>query len=196
MSSDDFMEKMNQLKNQYYNDNQKARVFKNSQKLDCAQKIAEQIDLTTVLERTAFIIPNSAAVFLDYSIFKLYANPTTYAAIIDRIFGQFELAIKAYGEYEVHVNLKSITVSSLKRYEEIINMFYARSYSSAIPFSKIVTRLYLYNTPAVMENAASVLKSIIDAEVLTKTTIYGKTDSDWRLDKLAGNMGSTSKRTV
>jgi hypothetical protein len=184
MSDNSFIDKMNSLKDKYYADHKKNIIFKNAQKLECAKAISSEIDIETILQKTVFIIPNTNKVYLDYTVFKLFANPSNYQVIVDHIFQCFEVAIRQYGDYEAHTNLKSFTVSSIKRYEEIFNLFYQKSYAAQISFSKIIAKLCLYNTPFVIEGTAGMLKSIIDADALSKTVIYKKDNSDQLLAEL------------
>ena len=92
MSSQNLVEQLEQYKNEYYNENSKNRVFKSKQKMDCAARIAAQVSLEDLLSKTMFILPNTNKVFIDYSVFKVYAHPGIY----DKIINYSQIIIKKY----------------------------------------------------------------------------------------------------
>jgi 5'-3' exonuclease len=85
MSNQNLVEQLEQYKNEYYSENTKNRIFKSKQKIDCAVKIAAQVSMDDLLSKSMYIIPNTKKVFIDYSIFKLYAHPGIYDKIINYI---------------------------------------------------------------------------------------------------------------
>ena len=88
---------INQIENfklNYYSTNNKNMFFKNNQKLQVAEKISNQFDLDILLEKTVYSINGSSNIYLDYTIFKLYANEYNYEKIIVYICNLIESTIE------------------------------------------------------------------------------------------------------
>jgi len=178
------LDQMNAMKEQYYKDNDKSWLFKKKQKLQCAETISNQFDIGAALQKTAFLVPNTNKIYMDYPVFKLFANPSNYAVIIQYLFSLYDLAIQRDGSYEIHVNLNSFTVSSIERYKELFQMFYDYSYSASTPYTSLIAQLYIYNTPSILEHAASMWKKIVAADVMKKMAILNRSESEARLEEL------------
>ena len=86
MNNSNLKNDLQKLQNEFYNNSNKNFFFKNKQKLDCAQNIGNQYDLVTLLNNTFINIPNTNKIFMDYTIFKLFANPNNYDNIISYLY--------------------------------------------------------------------------------------------------------------
>ena len=102
------------MKENYYSVNSKNSFFKKSQKLDCAKFISESIDLNTLIDKTVYAIPDKNIVFINYPVFKYYANPENYSQIIDHIINVFKYVIQYFGSYDVYINLSSFFLQLLE----------------------------------------------------------------------------------
>lgn len=173
--------KINQLQKTYYETHGKNVVFKNGQKQKCAEYLAEQLDVNILVEKTARIIPNTNCVFLDYMVFKIYAHETIYERTVECILNLISECINKYGSFEVHINLKSFTISAAQRYLEIIKLFCNRCLQSNTRYASYITKMVIYNTPSMIDGISRLLRPFINDYVRE------------RLDLVKGNHGFPPK---
>jgi len=179
-----FLEKIQQLQGEYYNKNGKNTIFKKSQKTECAAIISNSMDLQQLLNHTMYIIPNTNKVFFDYTVFKLYATPDNYNAIIDHVLCLFQICINNYGTYESHFNLLSYTVSACERYKSIFPVLFDACFKNGKTFSDKLDKLYIYNTPSCMASIIQIMTPLIDPIVRPKINFYTKSETEDKLKEL------------
>ena len=172
-----FLGKINELKENYYSVNSKNSFFKKSQKLDCAKYISESIELNTLIDNTVYAIPEKNIVFINYPVFKYYANPENYGKIIEHIINVFKYVIEYYSTYEVYINLSTFTVSAAERYKEVIKIFCDTTINDGTNFSGLLSKFHILNTPTVMEMIVKILKPLADPVVMQKIQFYKKEES-------------------
>jgi len=184
MSNQNLLEQLEKYKNEYYTDKPKNLIFKSKQKMDCAVKIAAQVSLDDLLSKTMYLLPNTNKVFIDYSIFKVYAHPGIYDKIINYIQGLFNICIANYGGFEAHVDLKSFTVSAAHRYKDIIDVFYQTALRNGTVYYKKLDAMYVYNTPTTITDIA---KLFLNPDVLPRVKTFTKDESTSKINELFGS---------
>jgi hypothetical protein len=181
MSNQNLMEQIQQYKNEYYTENSKNIVFKTKQKMDCAVKIAAQLSLDDLLTKTMYLLPNTNKVFIDYSIFKVYAHPGIYDNIIKHIQNLFNICIAKYGVFEAHIDLKTFTVSAAHRYKDIIDVFYRTALRNGTLYYKKLYAMYVYNTPTTITDIA---KLFLNPDVIPRVKTFTKEESPNKIKEL------------
>lgn len=177
MNNSNLKNDLHKLQNEFYNNSNKNLFFKNKQKFTCANTISSQCDLTTLCSNTFVIIPNSKKIYMDYTVFKLYATPANYNDIITYLYKLIQYCIDTYGNYEVHVNLDTFSVSSCHRYKDILKMYCDVCLNNATEFNIKLTKVYLYNIPNVFDSISQILNPFIDKIVISKMIIFNKVDT-------------------
>ena len=177
-------EQIAKIQNEYYHENGKNTFFKKTQKLDCAEYISNQFDITLLIQQTMFIIPNTNIVFFDYTIFKQYANPNNYEIIVNNVLTLFTQCIDTYGSFEAHIQLSGFTISSTERYKSVIQSFCQKCLNSSTKYCNLLTYMYIYNTPSMIDNITTFLKPFISPVVYGKIIKYNKTESPELLHNL------------
>ena len=172
------IDQMNELKEQYYSQNDKIRFFKKQQKMQVASALSAKIDMHEVLVKTYFIIPNTHHVYFDYTVFKLYANPSNYTMIVSYALQLIDTCVKKYGFYEMHINLHSFSISALERYRECIDLYLNECVKANTEYYKVIACLHIYHTPSVIDTIATMLNKLIHPEIKQKVKKYGKSESD------------------
>lgn len=180
----EFMDKINDLKNQYYSDNKKNVFFKSTQKSECANIITSNIGLDELIYQTCYILKDTNKVFLDYVVFKSYAVPENYDRIVEYILSLFDYCIEHYNGYETHLNLNSFTLSAAERYKNIINIFLQKCMVTNSDYSDKIIKFYIYNTPATFSSISKILMPLVDPIVKKKIVLYDKNDSSGLLKTL------------
>ena len=183
---------IDQFKEEYYKTNggKKIVIGKKSQKHDIAKQISTQFDLDTLLKQTVYLIPNTEGhIYLDYTVFKLYATEHTYETIINRILDIYNWCIQQYGKYTVHINLSSFSTSAAERYRNMIEMFNQKCINANGLYIQTLTKWYIYNPPSVLQMIQSILSQTIHPLIIEKIVIVPKTESAEKLEQvLSGNI--------
>ena len=186
-STEDLIKDIENFKEQYYHENTKSMFFKKSQKMDCAQKICEQYNMNDLLKQTAYEISTSGEIFLNYPMFKQYANENNYNVIIDYVFNLINETIQNKGKYVVHVDLNGFTVSAADRYKEVIQLFNKRcTETTNIRYVDYCEKWFIYNPPMVIDMISKILSPIMDPDMLKTLTIYSKKESPYLLGLALG----------
>jgi hypothetical protein len=190
----DLLEKLNQLKEEYYSENSKNTFFKNSQKQKIAKEISEQFDLNILIQRTAFILPNTASIYVDYTVFKHYANENNYHNIIQYVIQLINYCIHTYGFYEIHSNLSTFTISAAERYKQVFYMFNTACLSNTdINYSNVLKVWYIYHPPNVIDVIYKFFKTVADPLALSKLIIVDKNESEEKIKELFSGSQLSSK---
>lgn len=184
-SSYKLLEEVKEFKDSYYSQSTKNTFFKSSQKLECANNITEKFNIYELIKNTIYVIPNTNKVYIDYQIYKLYAHPNVYNDIINYILTIFSECISKYGCFECHINLNTFTVTAAHRYRDIIELFCKKCLTTNIGnYSTLLTKMYIYNSPSMMESISKIYKNLIHSEVRNKLIIYNKVDTIVKIEEL------------
>jgi len=184
----DILDDIEKYKNTYYSENKKAFFFKKSQKLDCAANISSKFDINDLLSQTVAIIPNTNRVYLDYTVFKLYANPENYSTIVNYVIQLFNTCIENYGSFECHFNLNSFTMTAAERYKSVIELFCKECLKSETRYGRMLSKMYVYYSPGLIEKFTSLFAHLIDPFIRDRFVVYTKEESD---DRLIENLGGS-----
>lgn len=169
---------VNNFKEEYYSENKKKILFKNSQKLDVANKISENFDFNQLLETTVFRLENTNHIMMDYTVFKLYANPNNYQKIIDYFLLVIDDCIRLYGTYTVHANIQGFTPTAANRYIGIIEQFNKTSVlRGCIQYTTVLEKWYVYNPPISLETIRPIIYRVFDANMFKNFHLVSREDS-------------------
>ena len=183
-NDDDLLEKMNKLQNEYYETSGKNSLFKKAQKMDCAVAISNSCDIEQMLLHTIYIIPNTNKIYLDYAIFKMYANPQNYLTITTRILSLFKKCFADYGNYDVFMNLSSLTISGCERHKQILSCIMNESYTYNIEFANVLNVVHIYNPPSAMSTIFKIATPFMNTLIMKKVILYSKQDSEIEIRNL------------
>jgi hypothetical protein len=163
--------------------NYKKPIFwKNKTKLECAKNVSHTMNLEELLFHTSFQIPNTKIVYIDYTIFKLYANEENYQIIIDRMIHLITNCISTYGSYILHINLDSFTISAFERYTKMIHLLIASI--EHLELFSYMEQTYIYYSPSTVLQMIQIIVSLIRVNIKEKITLYKKEESKALLDQL------------
>lgn len=182
------LDKIAELKNEYYSTSGKNRIFKSKQKQECATIVTHEIGIEKMLSGTVYIIPNTNRVFFDYTLFKLYANPSNYDAIIKRATELFDACIEKYGTFESHMNLNTFSVSALERYKPIIITFCNTCLKNNPKYVEKLSRFYIYNKPNMIDIVIAVVRPFVNEDVFKKVIFIQKQNSEKLICELLQNL--------
>jgi len=186
-SSESLLNDIEKFKNAYYSDNKKNIFFKKSQKMDVATQICNQFSLEELIKKTVILIPNTNRVYIDYTIFKIYATPDNYKQIIDHVIACFNVCISTYGNFECHINLHSFTITAAERYKTAIEIFCKDCLKSETRYGRMLSKMYIYHSPGMIEQFTTIFLHLIDPYVRDKFTLYNKEESNGFITSLLRN---------
>ena len=177
MSSDSLIDLMEKYKNEFYETNGKNTFFKKSQKMNCAKEISEKFDLKKLIQHTIYLIPNTNKIVYNYTVFKLFATPDNYEAVIQTVIDLYELVLKTSPTFEVHVILDSFTITAAERYKEAIRIFCNKCMTAKTKYTNMMTAMYIYFTPSMIDNISKLLKPFIDPTISDRIIMFSKAES-------------------
>jgi hypothetical protein len=186
MSTDSLIESMEKFQNDYYKDQGKNTFFKKGQKTDCAKSLCEKLNIDDMIAKTMYIIPNTNKIVFQYTLFKMYAHPDNYEKLVNYILHLYDVVLSTNTKIQVHVLLDSFTVSAAERYKDCISFFCKKCMNSSTRYSKLIEKMYIYNTPSMVENIALIIKPFIDPNVGQCVVLLSKADSPNMIKQLLG----------
>jgi len=180
-SNSNLLQQLENYKKNYYSENSKNIFLKKKQKIECAQVVSSQFNIEELISKTVYLIKDTNKVYIDYPIFKMYAHPSIYQKIIEHTQNILDECIHKYDYFEVHVNLKSFTISAAERYRQIIQDFYDAALSKNTVYYVKLYKIYVYYTPSAIGDIA---KLLLQPEILPKVNTYSKDISDSKIRDL------------
>lgn len=180
------LEDVNKKKKDFYKENSKT-FFRGSLKQNCAQFVANNMDLQKMIEYTAMIIPNTNIIYYNYLLFKTYANKECSDALINHVFQLINRVLEKYETFEFHINLKTFTVSACQRYYPYIHTFFEENKKHCSQIRKIV----VYHTPSIIQHITTLLYSSIREYINIVEYVYK--DSDARIANIFQNASECCK---
>jgi hypothetical protein len=173
----EIVNRIKEIQDNYYSKNKKNTIFKNKQKLDCANAVCNAIPIDYLISQTIYIIPNTDKIFLDYTIFKLFANTDNFNQIIDNIFVTIKNCVDSFSTFEIYINLDTFTISALERYKVVIKDFIDKCISSNTKYSENIINLYICNVPKTFDAIIKTMKPFIEKQVYEKIKLWDDSTS-------------------
>lgn len=183
-TADKLLNDIEKYKNTFYSENKKNIFFKKSQKMEVATQICNEFHIDELIKKTVILLPDTNRVFIDYPFFKLYATPDNYKQIIDSVIACFNVCIQKYGNFECHINLNSFTITAAERYKTAIEIFCKDCLKSETRYGRMLSKMYIYHSPGMIERFTSIFLHLIDPHVRDKFVLHNKEESDDLIKRL------------
>jgi len=172
--SESLMNDLNKFKDTYYHEN-KTNIFqKKAQKYEIAKAVTSRFDINILLQKTVYIIPDTNKIFINYLLFKQFAQPENYELFIKYVQNIVSVVIEKNGSFECHLNIDSFTISAAERYKGIINKFN----ECEIGYTDYMDAIYVYNSPNIIETISKILLSLLDQNTKNKILLVNKSDGE------------------
>jgi hypothetical protein len=171
---DNFTREIDNIKKNFYEKQNKNIFFTSKQKLNLANTVSQSMNLDELINKTVYIIHDTNKVFLDYTMFKLFANPSNYDILVRYIVQLSSECIDKYGFFEAHVNLDSFTVSACHRYKEVIEKFLGECMKHETVFTEKIVVMHIYNIPHFFDTIQRILAPLIHDNVKKKIELHDK----------------------
>ena len=184
----DLISQLTQMQKDYYEKTGKNTFFKKSQKVGCAESISNSCDIDKLIRHSLYIIPNTNKIYMDYLVFKTYATPQNYVYIAQQIIILFDKCIDEYNDYEVHVNLDTLTISGCERNKNILSVITEQTLNGKREYANILNKLYIYNPPSIMDTVFRIARPYMNPIIMQKVILYSKKDSGLHIHTLFQSM--------
>ena len=165
------MTAIEELQQQYYKINNKNTFFKKNQKYECADLVTTRIGLDTLLKKCIYVLDNNK-VYINYAVFKTFANPNNYHDISVFLVNHINDCIKKYKSFEIFIDLDTLTISAVERHRNVIIGFAEHGQNNG--YEKYLTNMELSNTPSFIITTTSILSSFISPKVTELVKIHKK----------------------
>jgi len=172
--SESLLNDLIRFKDLYYAENKKNIFQKKAQKYEVATAITNCFDVNLLLQKTAYIIPNSNKVFVDYPMFKQFAQPNNYELFVKYVQNLVSVVIKTNKTFECHINIDTFTISAAERYKGVIKAFN----EGVFGYTEYMDAIYVYNSPTMIEKISKVLLNLLDPSTKNKLKLVKKTDTE------------------
>ena len=116
----------------------------------------------------AMFIKEPNQIFFDYTVFKTFARPDLFTDFNNYVVALMKLCIARHGGFEMHLNLKSFSVTAAQRYSDMIRMFCAQCLNNETEFSKLLTKMCVYNSPKILGTISACFVGFVDDHVRSK----------------------------
>ena len=137
-----------------------------------------------MITKTIYVIPGTNKIYMDYTIFKLFAHPEIFDLIIQHIINTCRYLVTYYGSLEAYINLDSFTVSAAERYRGFIQQYCKNCLHENTDFAVLLTKLHILNTPSVIEMIVKIIKPVIDKNVVDKVVFHKKNEESNNIIKI------------
>jgi hypothetical protein len=168
--NENIIESIKKNQDVYYSNSDVKTIFnKKELKKGCIDFVSQNIDLDKLISETIFIVKDSNIVFIDYTIFKTFASQLNYQNIVDSLVSKILLVSSIYQTFEVHLNLKSLTVSAIERYRPIFQIYYDTCCRNGLYYkSETFDRFVIYNTPMIINSVIPIIIKYTDQSIKSK----------------------------
>lgn len=160
-------EKLFQFREKYYKENKKATLFKNSQKLACAEEITKSFSVDELLNTS--IYANQYKIMVDYPLIKTFINPTIYTNILQHVEYLTQHILSQYSHFEIHLNIQSFTMTAAQRYNELIKDFCNIYLNSQ--YEDKLKHIYIMNPPNIITILQTMFHPFISESAKDKVVI-------------------------
>jgi len=181
--SQNILEDLDKFKDKYYSENKKKSVFnRKSQKYEMAKELLTKFDINLLLQKTAYVIPESNKLFVNYQIFKQFAHPDNYELFVKYVQSFIPPLISKYNTFECHVDIDTFTISAAERYKGVIQVFCRDIFE--VSFTDHLDGIYIYNPPTMLDKISIIILKFLEPATKEKIRIVSKSNSKEIVEKL------------
>ena len=172
--------KLQATQEEYYKQHTKHKVFKMTQKKECANYVASTNTegVERMIECTVFIVPNTNIVYFNYLVFKTYGDEESSKLLYFHLLKCIQKILSSYDSFEFHIDLKTFTVSACQRYYSMI----VSGIDNNQLFAEKLNKLIIYNTPTIIGTLTRLLYNSV--KIFLHKTEYVKEKSEERIADL------------
>ena len=174
------LQQINDIKTDFYAQNNKNFFFKKTQKHDLSNKITQQISVSDLIDVSMYRFSTENRVYVDYSIIKMYIDSPIYDQLCEKLIQLLANFTNTNTQtYEIHINLDGFTITSAERHKTVIEQF-CQKMNNTKHFD-YMDKMYIYNTPSMIDAISGLFSYLIHPNMKQKMLKY---DKDHSIDKI------------
>jgi len=170
-------EKIKNIKDMFASSSMNASIFKNTNKLNCAKMVSDNMNIQELIKHTIFIIPNTNKIYMDYALFKTYAHDQIYDILIQYVIHLFNVCIESHNSFELHIDLNTFSISAAQRYKPAIQKFCNECLSNGTDMMLHLSIFRIYNTPSMIDSISSIFRPFISDQIKNNVEFINRKDS-------------------
>ena len=191
-SFDDLEKEIEKVQNSFYSENGgKNTFFKKTQKYDCANHLTTRIPIQILMDKMCFALDELDCIYINYSVFKTFANPDNFTDIVNHILSKLEFASKNYSNFSVLLDLDGFTISAAERYKPFIHLFCNTCFQINVGYLVQLNQFIVYNCPSIIDTVKKMLLPLMEGFPTAKVVTILKSDSKPYVDKVAQYITTT-----
>jgi len=175
MSDNNIESKIQSAQDKYYQDHTKHRFFKKTQKLDCANKVIDEVGLNDLIEKTMYYQEGTNVILLNYAVFKTFATDEICGKLTNHFMELLDYGKKYYTKVDIKIDLDKFTITGLERYKRFIEMSINHLSDK---YDNIIETCILMNAPHFTNQLINLFSAIIGqarfSTVQTKLMVINK----------------------
>jgi hypothetical protein len=153
--------------------------------------ILDAFQFNFLLMNTIYILPNvvgnpadhktvSNRLFIDFVNFRKFVNRSNFDIVVNYF---IELIIKILQEhetFELHVNLKSFSITATEKYKNIVLLFYEKYQTNYV---NRIDSVYIYHTPSFFDTIKSIFVKLspLSNTFMFEPVLYNSRESPQKL---------------
>lgn len=163
--------KIQSIQDQYYQENTKNRFFKKSQKIDCANKVLNEVGMNELIERTVYYKEGTNMLMLNYPVFKTFATDEVCGPLTDYFIELLKYGKKYYNSIDLRIDFDTLTITGFERYKNFIKMSMSKISNK---YDHVIKTCTIVNAPSFTGQIISLFASIIGPTEFTdlQTKLY------------------------
>ena len=158
MSDNNIQNKIQSAQDNYYKDHTKHRFFKKTQKLDCANKVIDDVGLNDLIEKTMYYQEGTNVICLNYALFKTFATDEICDKLTNHFMELMNYGKKYYNKVDIKINLDKFTITGFERYKRFIEMSMNKLSDK---YDNVIDTCILMNAPYFTNQLIGLFSSII-----------------------------------
>jgi hypothetical protein len=170
-------DKINNIKDNFKSSTATLSIFKNTNKLNCAKMVSDNMNIQELIKHTIFIIPNTNKIYMDYALFKTYAHDQIYDILIQYVIHLFNICIESHNSFELHIDLNTFSISAAQRYKPAIQKFCNECLSNGTDMMLHLSIFRIYNTPSMIDSISSIFRPFISDQIKNNVEFINRKDS-------------------
>ena len=158
MSDNNIESKIQTAQDNYYKHHTKHRFFKKTQKLDCANKVVDEVGLNDLIEKTMYYQEGTNVIYLNYAVFKTFATDQVCDRLTDHFMELLDYGKKYYNKIDIKINLDKFTITGLERYKRFIEMSVNKLSDK---YDNVIETCFLINAPNFTNQLIGIFSAMI-----------------------------------
>jgi hypothetical protein len=151
--------------------------------------ILDAFQFNFLLMNTIYILPvtNSQGnksvsnrLFIDFVNFRKFVNRSNFDAVVNYFIEAIVRILEEHETFELHVNLKSFSVTATEKYKNIVLLFYEKYQTNYV---NRIDSVYIYNTPHIFDTIKSIFVKLspLSNTFMFEPTLYNSKESPAKL---------------